>query len=192
MDAVTSPSDRLYFIEEVSPYTLPHLLPNRSFVAGNIRNEVHTVPCYGRTKYEIYRSRPVLCSGTVIGTRMGMLRFLSILVNEFHANNRKDNRKCQSPHTTDQWIMNYLYYTGKFGNYDSTSTIPWGIGPVQTVGKPCITDNRKPGATDIVVRNHDGFLLNRHDKVISPVVHQFDRCFPWINDFFARHYNIYQ
>lgn len=198
--ATTSPVD-LFFVEEISPYTLPANTPaQRGFVAGNIRSQVHTVPCYGKETFKIYKDRPVLCSGSVIGTRKGMLRFLSVIVTEFYENNRKENIKCKSPHTTDQWIMNWLYYNGRFGAVDRTASLPWGLGPVLTVGKACMTEDRKTGATDLVPRSQKksddkdhlpGFILNQYTQKIAPMVHQFDRCFPWIKQFFDDHSNIY-
>jgi len=185
-DAITSPID-LYFVEEIAPHTSPDPNPKRSFIAGNFRNRAHTVPCYGEEKYNEYSQRPVLCSGTVIGNRDGMLRFLSVLVSEFYSNNAKENLKCRSPVTTDQWTMNWLYYTGAFGYPEKTRTLPWGIGPVNTVGKACKTLQRKDGATDIVRRDDKGLIRNVHDNKISPVVHQFDRCSPWIGEYFTQH-----
>jgi hypothetical protein len=178
----------LLFIEEIAPHSSPDPDPKRSFVAGNFRNRAHTVPCYGESSYQTYSKRPVLCSGTVIGTRKGMTRFLSVLVSEFIKNNEKANTRCRSPTTTDQWTMNWLYYNGKFGFPRTTATLPWGTGPVQTVGKACITGKRKPGATDIVkLHNGSGLIMNIHDQQIAPVVHQFDRCTPWIKDYFISH-----
>lgn len=223
-----SASKDLLFVEEVSPHTLPPGTPaQRGFVAGNIRSQVHTVPCYGKSSFRHYSDRPVLCSGSVIGTRTGMLHFLSIMVTEFYANNAKENMKCKSPHTTDQWIMNWLYYNGHFGHVERTSTLPWGLGPVLTVGKACMTEKRKTGATDLVPRSHasstsaatigdadanvdvdtdssitsgadrggggggGGLILNQYTRKVAPVVHQFDRCFPWISDFFETRQDIY-
>lgn len=178
-------------IEEISPYSSPVNDSTRSFIAGNTRNEIHTVPCYGLPSYAIYRQRPVLCSGTIIGTREGILPFLSVLVNEFHNNNNKQNVNCKSPSTTDQWIMNWLYYNGKFG-YKNIATLPWGFGPVLTAGKACITKDRKPGAHDIVRQDSEGFILNEYDHKRSPVVHQFDRCGQWIeNEIFKKYPQIY-
>ena len=137
--------------------------------------------------FESYGQRPVLCSGTVLGNRDGIMRFLSILVDEFISNNNKDNAKCQSPTTTDQWIMNLLYYTGRFGRYDRIRTLPWGTGPVLTVGKPCMTSKRKSGAQDLIKRNHAGLIMNNWDDVVAPIIHQFDRCHPWIADYFIQH-----
>ncbi len=176
----------LLFIEEIAPHTCPIDDPKRSFISGNFRNKAHIVPCYGNIEYDQYSKRPVLCSGTVIGTREGTLRFLSVLVNEFHENNAKENLKCRSPSTTDQWTMNWLYYNGYFGYPERTKTIPWGTGPVQTVGKPCVNKENKPstGAKDIVKQNENGLIVNIFDGKIAPVVHQFDRCHPWIADYF--------
>jgi len=131
--------------------------------------------------------RPVLCSGTVLGTREGMLRFLAVLVTEFHANNRKSNTNCKSPHTTDQWTMNYMYYNGQFG-VNRVKTLPWGVGPVLTAGKACMTAERKQGATDILKRDQTGFIFNRFDGTVAPAVHQFDRCGEWIQAMLLQKY----
>jgi len=80
-----------------------------------------------------YGERPVLNSGTVLGTRKGLRRFLDVLVGEFMANKVKLKGKCQS--VSDQWTMNWLYYNGRFGQFQSTATIPWGFGPIMTAGK---------------------------------------------------------
>ena len=173
----------LFFIEEIAPHSCPVNDSDRSFIAGNFRNKAHIVPCYGLEAYKMYLKRPVLCSGTVYGTNTGMKRFLSILVDEFYKNSASKNMKCRSPSTTDQWTMNYLYYHGRFGSYEKTRTLPWGTGPVQTIGKPCVK-NKKTGQSDMVkVKN--GYIVNihEHDKIV-PVIHQFDRCFPWIKGYF--------
>ena len=88
--------------------------------------------------------------------------------------------------------MNWLYYNGRFGWLDQVVTIPWGTGPVLTVGKACISAERKPGAQDLLVRNEEGFILNNHEPgVIAPVIHQFDRCHPWIMQFLQEKRYIY-
>jgi hypothetical protein len=105
------------------------------------------------------------------------------MVNEFRLNNLKKNVKCKSPSTTDQWTMNWLYYTGRFGGYAATATLPWGTGPVLTAGKACITKDKHPGAVDLIQRDEEGYLLNRYTGKRAAVVHQFDRCSPWIDAF---------
>ena len=76
---------------DLDPNPDPDPNPIRSFIAGNFRNAAHIIPCYGKNKYDPYAKRPVLCSGTVLGTREGMHRFLSVLVTEFHNNNHKEH-----------------------------------------------------------------------------------------------------
>lgn len=182
----------LIFVEEISPQTCPINDPDRSFVAGNPRSYSHVNPCYGNDAVIPYKSRPVLNSGTVLGTRAGIARFLRVLIHEFHENNGKSNTACRSPSTTDQWTMNYLYYHGKFGFYDRTMTMPWGHGPVLTAGKACMSKDRRPGAADIVPRDSLGRLLNLHDRRVAPVIHQYDRCHQWIEPYLAQLYpNMY-
>jgi hypothetical protein len=184
---------QLLLIEEISPYTSPVDDPRRSFVAGNPRSGAHVVPCYGHPTYSTYNKRPVLCSGTIIGNRFMTLSFLEDFVSEFHSNNKKQNVKCKSPYTTDQWTMNWMYYNGKFRHSDRIVTLPWGVGPVLTAGKACITADKKTGAHDLIIQNAEGFLMNAHDGNVPSVVHQFDRCGDWIHrDIFLRHSQIYK
>lgn len=112
---------------------------------------------------------------------------------EFYNNNNKSNHKCKSPSTTDQWTMNWLYYNGQIEleNGDKMTTIPWGIGPVLTAGKACITKDKKAGATDIIKLDQNGFIINNLDNRISPAVHQFDRCYPWIEQYFKNKSHIF-
>lgn len=134
-DMKLSPLTQLIFIQEISPSTSPVNDSSRSFIAGNQRSESHTVPCYGWTTFRHYSHQPVLCSGTIFGTREGMDKFLSTLVKEFHENNQKENHRCYSPSTTDQWTLNWMYYNNKFGTEPQVVTVPWGYGPVNTIGK---------------------------------------------------------
>ena len=67
------------------------------------------------------------------------------------------------------------------------------MGNVLTVGKACMTKERKTGAKDLIPRNHEGFLLNLYDNnKIAPIIHQFDRCGEWIYEFFASHPAIFK
>lgn len=190
----------LLFIEEIAKHTSPLDDPKRWSKVGNGRFMPRVGPCYGRDTFEAYAERPVLCSGTVIGTRRGMHRFLSVLVAEFYSNNQKKNKNCKSPGMTDQWNMNYLYYTGKFGEYDRTKTTPWGTGPVMTIGHPCINKNLpnpNHSQKDMVVFGKEtGLILNNWESDdskarIAPVVHQFDRCHKWIHPWFSRHGDLF-
>ena len=187
----------LLFVEEVAHYTNP--LPDASNkhratnIGESIRYKSHVEPCYGKENAKAYEllDRPMLCSGTVIGTATGIHRFLSVLVDEFRNNNNKGRPECKSPATTDQWTMNYLYYKGKFGFIHKTKTLPWGTGPVLTVGKPCVNSalGEKDGRSqiDMMVMDETNWLvLNPHEREgsdtrIAPTLHQWDRCRDWIN-----------
>lgn len=46
-----------------------------------------------------------------------------------------------------------------------------------------MTHDRKIGASDLIVRDTNGFIINNYDGKVSPVVHQFDRCGDWISDY---------
>ncbi|KAL9186259.1 hypothetical protein ACHAXT_005497 [Thalassiosira profunda] len=199
----TAPHE-LMFVEEVASYTntLPEA-PHRAVNIGeSVRYTYHVNPCYGRENIRAYElvDRPMLCSGTVIGTRGGVHRFLTVLVDEFRSNNRK-GPECRSPSTTDQWTMNHLYYRGRFGFYDRTKTLPWGTGPVLTVGKPCVNSQLERNGnsqTDMMVFDETtGLILNPHEREgslarVAPALHQWDRCHKWIYPWFKRHLDLYR
>jgi hypothetical protein len=193
----------LLFVEEISSHTNT-LLPDSPHRATNLGRSVrytsHVEPCYGADAVgaRMLVDRPMLCSGTVIGTRDGMHRFLSVLVDEFRANNGRGKPECRSPSTTDQWTMNHLYYRGRFGNVRSTRTLPWGSGPVLTVGTPCVDSSmrekrERTGRRDMMEFDENtGLILNPHEADgsacrVAPVVHQYDRCHGWIRRWFEEH-----
>ena len=186
-----SVSPDLLLVEEIAPYTntlVPGELHRSSTLESNGRYTGRIRKCYGDEPLERVGGKPALCSGTVLGTRVGMHRFLSVLVDEFRSNNVKPNRMCQSPHQTDQWIMNYLYYEGRFGMPNRTATLPWGTGPVLTIGHPCVNSKLSPSHSKLDMVQFDnitGAILNVNEPPSSPmrvaaVVHQYDRCHNWI------------
>jgi hypothetical protein len=191
----------LLFVEEIASYTntLPKA-PHRAVNIGqSMRYKHHVEPCYGKANVKAYEliHRPMLCSGTVIGTTDGIHRFLSVLVDEFRKNNAK-GPMCRSPVATDQWTMNYLYYKGKFGFVQQTKTMPWGTGPVLTVGKPCVNSELKDGNSqiDMMQFGSDGLVLNPHEPDeslarVAPALHQWDRCRGWIKPWFDKHEDLF-
>lgn len=200
----------LFFVEEIATHSNTH--PDEPHRAKNLgssgRYRTHVIPCYGSDDVAAPQlvDRPMLCSGTVIGTvRGGIHRFLSVLVNEFRKNNSK-GPKCKSPSTTDQWTMNHLYYGGKFGFVEKTKTFPWGTGPVLTVGTPCVNSGLRKvgkkggeltGQVDMMIfDNATGLVLNPHEaegsvERIAPTLHQWDRCMKWIQPWFKEHQDLY-
>ncbi len=199
-DPDAAPHD-LLFVEEVASHTSPlPLSPHRATNLGrSARFASHAEPCYGRDAVgaRLLVDRPMLCSGTVIGTRDGMHRFLTVLVDEFRRNNGA-GPECRSPRTTDQWTMNHLYYRGRFGGVGTTRTLPWGTGPVLTVGTPCVDPSirdprERTGRSDMMAFDPDtGLILNPHEGDgsacrVAPAVHQYDRCHGWIRRWFEEH-----
>jgi hypothetical protein len=198
----SSPYD-LLFIEEISKHTCPKAEdPKRYYVLGNSYYQSSKERCYGEY-HKPFQDRPVLCSGTIVGTRKGVDRFLAVFVQEFYDNNVKTNLKCRSPHNTDQMTLQYLYYNGRFGEFDRTKTAPWGTGPVNTIGHACYDNNQvlqkdRHSAMDLTkFDNTTGLILNTHEGPnslarISPLVHQFDRCHKWIHPFFSKHPELFE
>ena len=191
----------LVFVEEVSSFT--NTLPQTPHRAVNIgqssRYRFHVEPCYGKDNVKAHEliHRPMLCSGTVIGTSNGIHRFLSVLVEEFKKNNAK-GPLCRSPVTTDQWTMNYLYYKGRFGFVKQTKTLPFGTGPVLTVGKICVNSALKDGLSQIDMIEFDAndLIVNPHEPEssmarIAPALHQWDRCRGWMRPWLQKHKDLF-
>merc|ERR1711862_1052729 len=76
--------------------------------------------------------KPMLCSGSTMGSREGILDYLDAMINEFEIWNQNNN--CRSDMAgDDQSIHNYIYYTGGF-NKNTTVSIPHRTGPIHVVG----------------------------------------------------------
>ena len=75
---------------------------------------------------------PMLCSGSVMGTRQGILDYIDVMIEEFDV--WKEKEKCRIDMVgDDQSIHNYLYYTNRFKN---AVAIPYRTGPIHVVGFP--------------------------------------------------------
>ena len=77
---------------------------------------------------------PQLCSGTTIGTRETMLKFLDIMYEEMKLWMITDTCYFES-HGGDQAIMNYLYYDKRFNELDPHVFMARHNGIVNTVGR---------------------------------------------------------
>lgn len=191
-----SPYD-LLFIEEMAPYSQPKRdNPRQSTtVVSNGFYQGSRNGCYGHHYHEKYPDRAILCSGTIIGNRKGMDRFLAVFVDEFLENNNKPNPRCKASETPDQLILQPLYYSGHFGDFERTRTSPWGTGPVNTIGVPCVDNRKDPSHSALDITEFDkatGLILNSnvkdgHPSRIVPIVHQWDRCHDWIHTFFTKY-----
>ena len=74
--------------------------------------------------------KPMLCSGSVMGSREGILDYIDVMEEEFKYWMQRE--KCRFDNRgDDQSIHNYLYYTNRFKNAVS---IPHRQGPIHVVG----------------------------------------------------------
>lgn len=167
-----SPYD-LLFIEELTPYTQPPRDNPRTDVTvlGNGWYQGSDGGCYGHHFHEKYPERAILCSGMIIGNRRGMDRFLAVFVDEFLENNKKANHKCKSAETPDQLILQPMYYSGYFGEFEQTRTSPWGTGPVNTIGVPCVREGNLSSLDLTEFDNKTGLILNLNVEDGHPMHH---------------------
>jgi hypothetical protein len=96
----------------------------------------------------------VLCSGSILGSKKGMSRFLDLFIDE---DNRQDHK------AYDQGILNYLYYTGKLASL-TTTVLTNDDNYVNTLGY---------GYKEV----KEGRIVNRAGQV-STICHQYDRMTP--------------
>jgi hypothetical protein len=82
----------------------------------------------------------------------------------------------------DQSVHNYLYYHKRFG--DRATTIPWGQGPIYTIGFPC-QEGHKHSLTDVAKRDSEGYVRDLQNKR-PPVIHQWDRCDAWMSPWLTK------
>jgi hypothetical protein len=73
----------------------------------------------------------MLCSGSTIGTRQGMLDYLAAMTTEMRVWMKHPDCCCNNMNGDDQAIHNYLFYTGKLPN---AVAIPNRMGTVNTCG----------------------------------------------------------
>lgn len=112
---------------------------------------------YGIDKFKEVEMNYILCSGTTIGKRETMVKYIQLINEEVFRleQNGKTNFHC------DQAIHNHLVYNNFFENFRINHN---GSGLVTTIhhGK-------------VLTFNRAGQLLN-NDGTPTPVVHQYDRC----------------
>jgi len=173
---------------------------NHWFAWGSVRN------CFGKEHEQEmmrdYRNKPVLCSGSTVGTREGLSRYLAAITRRYYEMTWL-GPKCTPPNAVDQPVHNWLFYTNhgyrraapgdksgalSFGGADGTKAraMPFGEGPVQTVGRLCSMAEKaklklgEVGAWNLSMAppsaENPGLFLNKDGKP-APVVHQHDRCY---------------
>jgi hypothetical protein len=128
------------------------------------KNCSHNAPwvagIYGAERVNEIADQYVICSGTTMGTRAGMVEYLSTMVHEIQ---RLEQSGRLLYGGEDQPVHNHLVYDNKFTDFNINQN---GIGPI------CTMHHAKT-----LSFNRAGQLLNDDGSVI-PVVHQYDRCGP--------------
>jgi len=75
---------------------------------------------------------PMLCSGTIMGNRGGIIGYIDTMVEEFDVWMKQANCRIDMP-GDDQSVHNYLYYTNRL---EKAVAIPHRTGPLHVVGWP--------------------------------------------------------
>ena len=188
--ATPSTTPDLMLFEEAYPPPLG-FDNNHWFAWGSIKN------CFGKEhEHEImksYRNKAVLCSGSTVGTREGLSRYLAAITRRYYELTWLGS-DCTPPMAVDQPVHNWLFYTAHGYAADETErafggsplgakavSMPFGSGPVQTVGRLCSMGEKAKltigslSQVNLSVAPTTGLFLN-HDGLLAPVVHQHDRC----------------
>jgi hypothetical protein len=113
------------------------------------------VGAYGQTVYEEICDEYIICAGTTMGTRAGIIFYLDKMIEELNKLNTS-----RGVYVVDQPSHGFLIYSGVFPSHKKYHS---GQGPVATMN----------AYTDMKF-DESGNLLN-DDGTICPVVHQWDR-----------------
>lgn len=115
--------------------------------------------CYGPRVLKALADRPIFCSGTVLGERGALLRYLDAMTREIA---RVAGRRFVSPRGFDQACHNFLLH----GTLPAPLTAyPNGHGAVMHLGHRATTD---------ITFDPHGRVLGDDGRVV-PIVHQWDR-----------------
>mmetsp|Transcript_12426 Transcript_12426/g.35939 ORF Transcript_12426/g.35939 Transcript_12426/m.35939 type:complete len:468 (-) Transcript_12426:186-1589(-) len=146
--AAGSPTE-LWLSGEHMPYKR---IRNCVFNSGWIRD------CYGRARLQEVAQEPVVCSGSITGTREGLEKFERRLLKEVSV------RRCHEHYVeSDQGYTNLLYHTGELARSGIRVQLdPRGSGPVNTLGALIGKRHGYYNNPKILqyMRDADGFILN--------------------------------
>lgn len=125
------------------------------------KNCKHNTPwinaIYGSERVKEIANEYILCSGTTMGTRQGIIKYCEEMIAEIDKL-EKNGRKVFAGE--DQPIHNHVVYNRVFDNYGINQN---GIGIISTMHH-----------AKKLSFNRNGYLLNDNGE-ITPVVHQYDR-----------------
>lgn len=141
-----------------------------------------------------FHGEPMLCSGSIMGSREGILDYIDVMLGEFDYWKDKDECRFETI-GDDQSIHNYLYYTNQFNN---ATVIPHRTGPIHVIGYEGSVILAKAEANGGIGNDTEnwkewlpseynlidpttGLILNK-DGSPSPQIHQFDRIEPLLEE----------
>lgn len=147
-----------------------------------VYNSMWVSRCFGKPALEQLKDQAVLCSGSTLGSFMGIDHYVKTMLRSM------DEVKCWLKGIeSDQGYQNFLFYNGHFNTPMGNATFNHqGYGIVNTIG--AMNGRRVPkelkGPLDTFwhVRDKDGYIIN-YDGSRSAVVHQWDRYYAEIVKF---------
>jgi hypothetical protein len=153
------------------------------FTRGWIKN------CLGDEAARRVQQFPVLCSGSTLGTRLGMERYLRMMNKTIHEQLATGLADCYAV-GVDQGFHNFLLHTKVLERAaDLEIDSPENGSPSQiqaTIGTMCTVPPTMKGLVKVthswdkvLRRDKEGFVI-RSDGSRAPLVHQYNRC---INQF---------
>jgi hypothetical protein len=141
-----APKHELEFFAE--PEVFKNCKSNAPWIAG----------VYGQARVDEIANEYIICCGTTIGSRAGILKYLETMTNEI---NRIESTGRKLMGGEDQPVHNHLVYNNAYTDYAINHN---GTGLVSTMHH-----------STVLRFNRKGQLLN-DDGTPTPVVHQYDRC----------------
>lgn len=136
-------------VAELEFFAEPATLASCEFNSGNVKD------LYGENVLSEIGNNLIICAGTTIGSRDGILKYFKSMLIELNRLAEEKGRLVE-----DQAPHNYLIYNNHFPNHVKYYT---GEGPVAT-----LHHQRS------VVFNKDRYIVNK-DGTVTPIVHQWDR-----------------
>lgn len=137
----------LWLFEEHWPYKK---------IGGCIFNTGWIRDCWGREAVDTVRDKTVICSGSIMGTRVGIEKFEHRLLAEVSV------KQCHQFNVeSDQGYTNWLYYSGELSKSVDVHVFPRGQGPVNTIGAFVGSRHRYANGYDVMkqLRTKDGWVM---------------------------------
>ena len=129
---------------------------------------------YGQATLKKMESKPVICSGSTMGSQAAIEHYSSAMVAQF------DKTKCKAV-GCDQGMHNYLYYEGGLESWlqskgCSTHVHEQGSGAVNNLAALRQTSLRDQGILKVQDGSgSDDIFVANNDGKASPILHQYDR-----------------